>query len=38
MKAKKVIKILNICHTTLYKYTKDSTLKSIQLRFFACYF
>ena len=25
------MKILNICRTTLYKYTKDDTLKSIQL-------
>mgnify|MGYP000477513866 CR=1 FL=1 len=31
MKAKEVMKILNICRTTLYKYTKDGTLKSIQL-------
>ena len=31
MRAKEVMKILNICRTTLYKYTKDGTLKSIQL-------
>jgi putative resolvase len=31
MRAKQVLKILNICRTTLYKYTKDGTLKSIQL-------
>ena len=31
MRAKEVMKILNICRTTLYKYTKDKTLKSIQL-------
>jgi predicted site-specific integrase-resolvase len=31
MRAKEVMKLLNICRTTLYKYTKDKTLKSIQL-------
>lgn len=31
MRAKEVMKILNICRTTLYKYTKDGTLKSIQI-------
>ena len=31
MRAKEVMKILNICRTTLYKYTKDGTLKSVQL-------
>ena len=31
MRAKQVLKILNICRTTLYKYTKDGTLKSVQL-------
>ncbi len=31
MRAKEVMKILNICRTTLYKYNKDETLKSIQL-------
>ena len=31
MRAKEVMKILNICRTTLYKYTKDGTLKCIQL-------
>jgi len=31
MRAKEVMKILNICRTTLYKYTKDKILKSIQL-------
>ena len=31
MKAKEVMKILNICRSTLYKYTKDGSLKSIQL-------
>ena len=31
MRAKEVMKILDICRSTLYKYTKDGSLKSIQL-------
>ena len=31
MRAKEVMKILNICRTTLYKYTKEGTIKSVQL-------
>ena len=31
MKAKEVMKVLNICRTTLYNYTKDRTLKSVKL-------
>ena len=31
MRAKEVMQILNICRTTLYRYTKDGRLKSIQL-------
>ena len=27
MKAKEVMKILNICRTTLYKYAKNGTIK-----------
>jgi len=31
MRAKEVMKILNICRTTLYKYAKDGTIKNVQL-------
>jgi putative resolvase len=31
MKAKQVMKILNICRSTLYNYTKDNVIKSIKL-------
>jgi predicted site-specific integrase-resolvase len=31
MKAKEVMKVLNICRTTLYNYTRDGSLKSIKL-------
>ena len=31
MRAKEVMKILNICRSTLYKYTKEETIKSVQL-------
>ncbi len=31
MKAKDVMKLLNICRTTLYNYTKDGSIKATLL-------
>ena len=31
MKAKEVMKLLNICRTTLYNYTKDNVIKTTKL-------